>query len=268
MIDFFYDLRWQDLVDITLLALICYRLILMVQGSRTVQIAMGFLIVGVGFYISGLFGLAGLNWVLNNLFSSIIVVIIVLFQKDFRNALAQVGTRSLFRTIQFSGSLGMLERVYGVCEHLSRTRTGALIILERKMGLGEFYTSAVELDALFSEQLMVAIFNPHAPLHDGAVIISPGFTITHAGCILPLTGKIDFSKDLGTRHRAALGLSEESDAVILVVSEETGTISLAHMGKLYRAPFVDIRDKLQDLFTKTERQLKREQQGLEVDLEG
>ena len=267
MIELFYDLRWQDLVDITLLTLICYRMILMVQGSRTVQIATGFLIVGVGFYISGLFRLAGLNWVLNNLFSSIIVVIVVLFQKDFRNALAQVGNRSFFRNIESSGALGLLERIFGVCEHLSRTRTGALIILERKMGLGEFYTSAVQLDALFSEQLMVAIFNPHAPLHDGAVIISPGFTITHAGCILPLTSKIDFSKDLGTRHRAALGLSEESDAVILVVSEETGTISLAYMGKLYRAPFVDIRVKLLELFTKTDRQLKREKQGPESEVE-
>jgi len=259
MADLLYGFRWQDLLDIALLTLIGYRIILLVQGSRTVQIAIGLLIVAVAYYFSGLFGLVGLNWVLNNLFSSIIVVIIVLFQKDIRNAMAQVATKSFIgRGTNPARARDMLDRIYEVCEHLSKSRTGALIILEKNMGLGEFYTSATELNATFSDRLLVTIFNTHGPLHDGAVVINRDFQITHAGCILPLSAKIDFSKDLGTRHRAALGLSEDSDALVLVVSEETGQISLAHFGNLYRTPQVDVRLKLYDLYAKTERQIKKE----------
>ena len=254
------DFRWQDIIDIALLALISYRIILMLQGTRTVQIIIGFLVVGVVFYLSGIFGIAGVNWLLNNLFSSFIVVIIVLFQADVRNALAQMGTKTFFQKATPKASLDMLGRIYKVCEHLSKSKTGALIILEKSIGLAEFSKSATPLDAEFSERLLVTIFNTYGPLHDGAVIMDRNFQVAYAGAILPLTGNIDFSKDLGTRHRAALGLSEESDAIVLVVSEETGAISLAHKGKLFRTPVIDVKDKLMELYTKSARRIQKEEE--------
>ena len=254
------DFRWQDIIDISLLAIISYRIIIMLQGTRTVQIIIGFLFVGVVFYLSGIFGIAGVNWLLNNLFNSFLVVIIVLFQSDVRNALAQMGTKNFFQISTPKQALGMLERVYKTCEHLAKSKTGALIILEKSMGLGEFYKSATPLNADFSERLLITIFNTYGPLHDGAVIMDSDFKLSHAGAILPLSANIDFSKDLGTRHRAALGLSEESDALVMVVSEETGAISLAHKGKLYRTPVVDVKAKMQELYTKSAKQIQREQE--------
>ncbi|PCI24988.1 MAG: TIGR00159 family protein [SAR324 cluster bacterium] len=231
---FLNNLRWQELVDIAILSLIIYKIILMLQGTRTVQIMIGFLFVGGTSYLADFLGLAGVSWVLTNIFNSIVIVIIVLFQSDFRNALAQVGTKPFFRDSKQDKSISTVEKIYKLCEHFSQVRVGALIVLEREVGLRDYYTGATRLNAEFSPQLLVALFNPQAPLHDGAVVINKSMQVGYAGCILPLSSHHDFSKNLGTRHRAALGLSEETDAVVIVVSEETGEISMAHNGELYR----------------------------------
>jgi len=162
-----------------------------------------------------------------------------------------MGTKTYFHDAKQNKSSNLLEKIYTVCEHFSKSRIGALIVLENEMGLADYYSGATKLDAEFSQQLLVSLFNPQSPLHDGAVIISRTGRIAYAGCILPISSEMDFSKNLGTRHRAALGLSKESDAIILVVSEETREISLAWNGELvHQSKGQTIMNKLQEILNK------------------
>ncbi|OGG95550.1 MAG: TIGR00159 family protein [Candidatus Lambdaproteobacteria bacterium RIFOXYD12_FULL_49_8] len=257
MSDFFFALRWQDLVDVGILAAIIYSFILMLQGTRTLQIVLGFLLVGVIYYLTDFFGLDGLHWVLKNLFSSIVVVIIVLFQADIRKALAQIGVRSFLWNSAPRQAVGLIDKLVKVCSYFSKLKIGALIILEKDIGLAEFYTSGTKLNADFSPKLLATLFNTHGPLHDGAVIIDQRQRISYAGCILPLSNQEDLAGNLGTRHRAALGLSEVSDAVILVVSEERGVTSIAHRGKLiHGGGESELRQKLAELYTDSKARLE------------
>lgn len=252
--DFLLNVRWQDYLDIAILTLVIYRVLLMVRGTRTIQIISGFLLVAVFFYFANLFDLIGSTWVLRNIFNSIVIVFIVLFQSDIKNALAQMGASTIFHDSHLGKSSNILDSIYSVCEHFSKQRIGALIVLENEMGLGDYYTGATKLEAAFSRQLLVSIFNPYAPLHDGAVVISREGLIAYAGCILPLSKEIDISKNQGTRHRAALGLSEESDAVILTVSEETGQISVAYSGELITNDAnYQVKDRVREIFAKTKK---------------
>jgi diadenylate cyclase len=250
--NFLYDIKWQDWVDIFILSVIIYRLLLMLKGTRTVQILIGFLIVALFFYAAEYFQIKGVTWVLTNLFNSIVVVIIVLFQSDFRNALAQMGTPKFFKDYSLRKSIYFIEELYKACEHFSKNGIGALIVLEQDMGLGAYSSNATHINAKFSPQLLVAIFNTHAPLHDGAVIIDQEQHIAFAGCILPLSANINLAEQYGTRHRAALGLSEESDAIILIVSEETGVISMAIKGEMHEEnENFSVKKKLNELLKKS-----------------
>jgi len=250
--DFLVNFRWQDIIDIAILTVIIYRILLMLRGTRTIQIISGFLLVAIFFYFADIFNLIGSTWVLRNIFNSIVIVFIVLFQSDIKMALAQMGATTVFHDSHLGESSNILESIYTVCEHFSNQRIGALIVLENEMGLGDYYSGSTKLSAQFSRQLLVSIFNPHSPLHDGAVVISRDGLIAYAGCILPLSKEIDITKNLGTRHRAALGLSEESDAVILTVSEETGEISMAHNSELItQSANYQVKSKLKDVFAKS-----------------
>lgn len=249
--DIFYNFRWQDFVDIAILSVVIYQILLMLRGTRTIQILLGFLLVGVVFYFVDLVDLRGISWVLGNIFNSIVIVFIVLFQSEIKNALAQMGTKTAFYDLKHRKSVSILDKIYSVCEHFSKNGIGALIVLENEMGLGEYYSGATEIDGNFSQQLLVSLFHTQSPLHDGAVIISREGKIAYAGCILPISSQLDFSRKLGTRHRAALGLSEETDAVILVVSEESRRISLAYNGELFsQSKELSLKDKLQDILIK------------------
>ncbi len=253
-LDFLYSVRWQDGLDIAILSVVIYSILLMLRGTRTIQILLGILLVVGLFYVADILNLIGISFVLRNILNNIVIVFIVLFQSDIKNALAQMGTKTVFRDIRLKKSSNILENIYSVCEHFSKSRTGALIVLENEMGLGDYFSEATRINAEFSPQLLVSIFNPQSPLHDGAVIIGRDNLIAHAGCILPLSKEIDFSKTMGTRHRAALGLSLESDAVILVVSEENGQISLAWSGELLKqSDQFSILDKIKDIFQKPQR---------------
>ncbi len=252
--DFLVNIRWQDIIDIAILTVVIYRILLMLRGTRTIQIISGFLLVAIFFYFANIFNLIGSTWVLRNIFNSIVIVFIVLFQSDIKNALAQMGASTVFHDSHLGESSNTLESIYSVCEYFSNQRIGALIVLENEMGLGDYYSGATRLNAQFSRQLLVSIFNPHSPLHDGAVVISRERLIAYAGCILPLSKEIDITKNLGTRHRAALGLSEESDAVILTVSEETGEISMAHNSELItQSANYQVKSKLKDVFAKSKK---------------
>ncbi|MBE0584892.1 MAG: TIGR00159 family protein [Desulfofustis sp.] len=229
MFDFVQLFRWQDGLDILVVAFVFYQLISIIRGTRSVQMVLGLgVLVGV-YFMARVLELATLLWLLQTFLSSLFLIVIIVFQDDIRRALTQVGQSP------FQKSTGMvekeLEEIIRTVFYLSKRRIGALIVIEREMGLRDYVESGFLIDARLTKELLISIFMPVSPLHDGGVIISKG-RIHTAGSILPLTQNPYIDKRYGTRHRAAIGLSEETDAVILVVSEETQNISLVQHGAM------------------------------------
>jgi diadenylate cyclase len=233
MTDLFSQLRWQDFVDIAIMAMGIYWIIHLIRGTRAVQMLLGLMVLFLTYFASRAFELYTLNWMLDNFLSSIILVIVVLFQSDIRRALTQVGRGSLLGMREHISYGQVLEEITRAAVSLAGKNVGALIVLEREVGLNEYIEVGTRLDAQVSKELMVSIFLPTSPIHDGALVIQKG-RITAVGCFLPLTTSPNVSKSLGTRHRAAIGLTEETDAVVVVVSEEEGKISLVREGRLIR----------------------------------
>lgn len=234
MFEMLANFRWfLDLLDILLVAFIIYRIILLIKGTRAVQMLVGLAVLLIIYVASQVGGLYTLNWILNNFLSSIILVIVVIFQHDIRRALIHVGRNPFFADLSFREGTQVIDELCRGCAVISQNRLGALIVIERETGINDFLEVGVELDAKPSSELIHAIFINTSPIHDGAVIIQRG-RVTRAGCFLPLTQNPDVSPRLGTRHRAALGLTEQVDAVVIVVSEETGKISVAVGGKITR----------------------------------
>ncbi len=234
MFELLRHFRWTiDLFDILLVAFIIYRLLLLIKGTRTVQMLLGLavlLLVYVGSQMGGLFTL---NWLLDNFLSSIILVIVVIFQNDIRRALIHMGRNPFSSEATFrEGEQGIEELVKG-CTALATHRYGALVVVERETGINDFLEIGTELDAKLSGNLLRAIFHPQSPIHDGAAVIQRG-RISRVGCFLPLTQNPAVHPRFGTRHRAAIGLTELVDAVAIVVSEETGKISVVISGKMTR----------------------------------
>ena len=213
------------LLDIAIVACVLYWFMLMFKGSRAERMIWGLGIIVVVYFGSQRFELLTLHWILSNFLSSIVVFIIVVFQQDIRRALVQMGKP--FSTRDTITAVGALEEILKAVSYMSKKKIGALIVLERSMDLSDFLEDqlGVELDAKVSKELLLSIFNSASPIHDGAVVVRRG-RVFKAGCILPLSEK-ELSKSMGTRHRAAIGLAEETDAAIIVVSEETGGITLA-----------------------------------------
>ena len=240
------SLRWQDIADILIVAFIIYHIIIMIRGTRAVQ-----MLAGIGVLIIAYFGareleLMTLYWLLGTFLSSIFLIIIIVFQKDIRRALTQVGQTPFTKTEHESAE--SLEEIIKATKHLSRQQIGSLIVLERETGLKDYIESAHPIDAILSSELLISLFLTSSPLHDGGVVIR-GDRILTARCVLPLTRNPYISKSLGTRHRAAIGISEETDAVIVVVSEETRQISLVQHGAI--ASDLDIqqlRSRLEAIF--------------------
>lgn len=225
------DIWWKDILDIALVSLLLYQVIQLLRGSRTLAILTGLCVLGGLYYLARELGLNTLEWLLQYIFGSLFVLIVVIFQADIRQALGEIGAHRFFRgrALQETG----VEQVAQACAEMARLRVGALIVIERGMRLGDMIKrEGVRLDALISSQLLMNIFYPKAPLHDGAVIISSG-RIAAAACILPLA--VARGQNFGTRHRAALGITQESDAIAVVVSEERGEISVAMKGELVRS---------------------------------
>lgn len=230
-VEIFTSVGWRDILDISIISYFIYRILLLIQGSRALQMAAGLIVIVFIYFLSDVFQLLTLNWILNTFMSSIFILIIIVFQEDIRKALAQIGKHP-FTRIQTEYSFG-IEEVVKAVSRLAEKKIGALIVFEREISLKDFLEGAVILDSKISEELLISIFYPKSPLHDGAVIISKG-KILAAGVVLPLSTNPDIGKDLGTRHRAAIGITEITDAVAIVVSEETGFISLAVSGKMTR----------------------------------
>jgi diadenylate cyclase len=229
MIDFFSYLRWQDVVDILVVAFVIDQLISIIRGTRSLQMVVGLGILTLVYFLATALDLAALKWVMQTFLSSILLIVIIVFQQDIRNALTRVGKSPFLKQTDVAEK--ELEEIIRSLFYLAKRRIGALIVVERETGLGDFIESGFNLDARLSRELLISIFMPVSPLHDGAVIISKG-RVKHAGCILPLTQNPYINKRYGTRHRAAIGLTEETDAVVMVVSEETQEISLVRHGAL------------------------------------
>ena len=221
---------WRDLLDIGIVSFLLYQVIQLLRGSRALAVVLGLGILTALYLFSRALGLSTLQWLLDHLFSSLFLVIVVIFQEDIRRALGEMGTRHIFQHKALRAS--SVEELAWACEDMARARIGALIVVERGMHLDDMIRrEGVRLDAKLSRQLLRNIFHPKAPLHDGAVIISRG-RIAAAACILPLAEAR--GQNFGTRHRAALGITLETDAVSIVVSEERGEISIAANGVLSR----------------------------------
>jgi len=222
----------RDLIDIAVVALGVYWLLLVIRRTRAVQILVGLLLLFAIFAASQLFELATLSFILDRFLPSAVLLIIILFQNDIRRALANVG-RGFFPNVAERGVSQILEEVVRAAQTLAQKRVGALFVLERENHVDDQIEAGVTLDAAVSKELLVSIFLPYSPLHDGAVVIQNG-RVAHAGCILPLTLRQDLPEGVGTRHRAAVGITEETDAVVVVVSEETASISVVMGGEMSR----------------------------------
>jgi uncharacterized protein (TIGR00159 family) len=234
MLELLKHFRWSlDLLDILLVAFIIYRLILLIKGTRTVQMLLGLAVLLIVYVTSQVAGLHVLNWLLDNFLSSIILVIVVIFQNDIRRALLHMGRNPFFVDQSYRAESRAIDELVKGCTALTAQRYGGLVVIERETGINDFLEIGTELDARISAELITAVFHPQSPIHDGAVIIQRG-RLTRAGCFLPLTQNPAVSPRLGTRHRAALGLTELVDAVAIVISEETGKIAVAVSGKMTR----------------------------------
>lgn len=227
----FRSIQLKDVIDILVVAFLIYRILLLLQGTKALQMLAGLTVIILLYFFSEILELLTLNWILHTFMSSLLILIIIVFQDDIRKALAKIGTVPIAR-IQTEYSFGIEEVVKAVTK-LAEKKVGALIVFEREISLKDYLEGAVLLDAKVSEELLISIFNPKSPLHDGAVVISGG-KIVAAGVVLPLSTNPDIAKDLGTRHRAGIGITEVSDAVAVIVSEERGEISLAVGGKISR----------------------------------
>ncbi len=225
--------RWQDVFDVLLVTVVLYNLLLLVRGTRAVQVLIGILVLVVLYQIAQAIDLPALETTLQTSFLFLPIAIIVLFQHEIRRALATFGTTSLWSFSNRQKLVGSFHAIGLAATTLSERRTGALIVIERLEGLRNYIENGIELDAVVSVDLLITLFDPHTPTHDGAVIIQDD-RIAAAACFLPLTQSDKLSTELGTRHRAALGITEETDAVAVVVSEETGAISVAFGGEMVR----------------------------------
>lgn len=225
------NIRVRDLIEIAIIWVMVYQLLLFLKETRAIQVAKGVALLIVTALLCQVLKLNAISWILRNLLALGLITFIIIFQPELRRALAKIG-QGPFRGITFIEE-EILEEIVRAVNFLSPNRTGALIILEREMGLRNYLETGTAIDARLTSQLLTSIFTPHTPLHDGAVIIQ-GDKISAAGCILPLAEESIPGLGLGTRHRAAIGITRETDALAIVVSEENGAISLANGGKLTR----------------------------------
>ena len=232
-------IRITDILDIAILAYLIYHLLGLVRNTKATSLLKGVAVFLVVLWLSGVFNLHGINYILSHMMEMGVLALIILFQPEIRRILEQVGSKkygisNLFsRERMVDGMENVISQTVLACTEMSKSRTGALLVFEREMKLSDISRSGTVLDAGVSSELLKNIFFLKAPLHDGAVIVRDG-RILAAGCVLPLSRNANLSRELGTRHRAGIGMSENSDAVVVIVSEETGSVSVAIGGMLKR----------------------------------
>lgn len=252
MLDLFKSFRWQDVVDIFIVSYLIYRIFQMIRGTRAVQMLAGITVLIIAYFGARELEFMTLYWILGTFLSSIFLIIVIVFQRDIRRALIQVGQTPFIKT--HTEANHSLEEILQAVQYLSLHKIGSLIVMERETGLKDYLASAHIIDAKLSHELLISLFHTSSPLHDGGVLVRSDRILT-ARSVLPLTKNPYISKSLGTRHRAAIGISEETDAVIIVVSEETREISLAQHGAIvYDLDITQLRSRLEAIFLPKEDQ--------------
>ncbi len=227
---------WRDVFDILLVAVLLYKLYMMIKDTRALTLLKGLVVLLVATLVSKWLGLNVINWLLQKSMTVVMVALPIVFQPELRRALEQLGRGRLFGRSAFLNeeeAQRLLDETVKAVAMLAKNKIGALLVFEREMRLNDYVDTGIKVDGIVSSEFLTNIFIPNSPLHDGAVIVR-GNRVTAAGCILPLTDDMTLGKELGTRHRAAIGISEQTDAIIVVVSEETGIISVAQGGHLTR----------------------------------
>ena len=225
--------HWRDVVEILIVAFLIYRGLLFLVGTRAIHILLGLVLLGAAYLAAVLLKFAMISYLLGIILTYGAFALLVVFQPELRAALARLGQSRLMRFFYRGEAHAVAEELAEAVDRLSRAGTGAIVAVEGEVGLGDYLENGTRLDAKLSADLVTTIFTPYSPLHDGALVIR-GDTIIGAACILPLTQFPVADRSLGTRHRAALGLSEETDALVIVISEETSAISVARRGQLER----------------------------------
>ncbi|NOX20838.1 MAG: TIGR00159 family protein [Nitrospirae bacterium] len=249
MYDLIRHIRWQDILDILIVSYLIYRLLLLIKGTKAVQMLMGLGVLLVALFLSDLLELHTMYWIIQSFWAQVVLALIIIFQPEIRRALARMGESPFFPQLASASELKSFDEIVRAAVSMANRKIGGLIVIERDISLNDYIEIGTPLDSKVSKEILLSIFHPTSPLHDGAVIIR-GERIVAAGCFLPITFRTDISKSLGTRHRAALGITEETDAVVIIISEETGIISIAYDDKL-ESP-VDmgtLRDFLTEMFT-------------------
>lgn len=253
-----------DVVDITIVSIVVYEVLKLIRGTHAVQMAMGIAFLVGLFYVSRGFQLETVNWLIRNVVGYVVFAAIVLMQADIRRALGMIGHARLFRLFRrFDATTDedTIEELVVAVRTLASKRIGAIIVIERSIGLRNYIESGIPLDARLTYDLLVSVFQAGSPLHDGAVIVQ-GNRIAAAACFLPLTVNPRLSRELGSRHRAAIGVTEENDSVAMVVSEETGVISLVIEGDIERSIEPDVlRTRLATLLPKRRHAVERPEKG-------
>lgn len=228
---FLEQIRLWDLIDFLLVWLIVYRLLLLIRQTRAVQMLSGLGILAITYLVSIWADLSTINWLLDRIFSNLFVIAVILFQNEIRKALTHIGRNPFFSGASASDETQIVEEIVKAAVQLSQRKLGALIVIEREVGLEDFMEEGTRIDGEVTSELLSSLFQVTSPLHDGAVIIRAG-RVYAAGCFLPLTKNPSLNKNWGTRHRAALGATEETDAIVVCVSEENHQIGLAMAGQL------------------------------------
>lgn len=248
----YFLLYGKPILEIIILWFVLYRIMLFVKGTRAAQVLKGIVVLIILFFLTQRLGLETLNWILTKLFAISIIAFLIIFHPELRRGLARLGQNHFLGS--FLKEEQIIEQIVTAASNLSQKKIGALMAIEREVGLKPYIESGVSLQSKLTHELLSAIFIPNGPLHDGGVIIEEG-RVAAAGCLFPLSQNPRISKTLGTRHRAALGLTEETDAVVVVVSEESGAVSVAIGGKLTR----DLnREGLTKILTEISRPQKKE----------
>jgi diadenylate cyclase len=244
LIALFANFRLVDALDIVVVSFVIYQLLLLIREVHATRIVVGFGILLMAAVIASQFHLLTLDWLLSNVGPFVVISFVVVFQPDLRRIITQIGRGGFWGGV-FQGEAALFKEITTAVRDLVKTRRGALIVIERDDSLQSVFESGTKIEADVTAELMVTLFVPHSPLHDGAVIIRGG-KISAAGCILPLSQNPNLSKSYGTRHRAAVGITEETDALAIVVSEENHTIAFAMAGKI--TPEID-GDTLEEMLT-------------------
>lgn len=225
MLEVFREFGIWSAIDVLMMAYIIYYVLILIRGTRAAQMATGIVIIVGAYLLSSIIPLTTIHYFMSKFFSSLLVVLVILFQDDIRTVLSRIGKKSWITTDEGLSSSQIIDEIARAAASLAAKRKGALIVLERNIILTRYVSAGVSLDARVSKELLVSIFHPSSPIHDGAVVIQGG-RVASAGCFLPLTRQDNLDPDMGTRHRAALGISQDTDAVVVLVSEEEGAISV------------------------------------------